>query len=211
MKDILKTMKMNENNLSMVLGAVVVVIVGLFVVNYFRKVDTGEITTPAVTTESQKKELPALHTVQAGETLWSIAEDYYNSGYNWIDIQKENGLTNASVITSGQELRIPNVEAKLATATTVIEPASPVEATPSTPVSTPEAVVTAVTDSPTDAVTTAPSMPQDGTYTVTKGETLWSIAVKVYGNGYKWVDISRANNLKHPNIIHSGNVLTLPR
>ena len=49
------------------------------------------------------------------------------------------------------------------------------------------------------------------TYTVAKGDFLWDIAVRAYGDGYRWVDIANANNLADPNIIFSGNVLQLPR
>jgi putative chitinase len=49
------------------------------------------------------------------------------------------------------------------------------------------------------------------TYTVVKGDYLWSIAIRAYGDGYKWVEIAKANNLANPDIIHSGNVLKLPR
>jgi putative chitinase len=48
-------------------------------------------------------------------------------------------------------------------------------------------------------------------YTVQKGDYLWSIAVRAYGDGYKWVEIAKANNLANPDIIHSGNILKLPR
>jgi nucleoid-associated protein YgaU len=44
-----------------------------------------------------------------------------------------------------------------------------------------------------------------------KGDSLWKIAVRAYGDGYKWVSIAKANKLVNPNLIHSGNVLTLPR
>jgi putative chitinase len=47
-------------------------------------------------------------------------------------------------------------------------------------------------------------------YTVQGGDNLWSIAVKNYGDGYKWVDIARANNLKNPNVIHVGNEFVMP-
>ena len=33
------------------------------------------------------------------------------------------------------------------------------------------------------------------TYTLKEGEGLWDVAVKFYGDGYKWVDIAKANNL----------------
>ncbi len=49
------------------------------------------------------------------------------------------------------------------------------------------------------------------TYEVQKGDNLWDIAVRAYGDGYKWLEIAKANNLIHPNLIHSGNILVLPR
>jgi nucleoid-associated protein YgaU len=49
------------------------------------------------------------------------------------------------------------------------------------------------------------------TYTVVKGDFLWDIAVRAYGDGYKWVEIAKVNNLTNPNLIFSGNVLRLPR
>ncbi len=49
------------------------------------------------------------------------------------------------------------------------------------------------------------------TYTVVRGDNLWKIAVRAYGDGYKWVDIARANKLANPNLIHAGNVLVIPR
>ncbi len=48
-------------------------------------------------------------------------------------------------------------------------------------------------------------------YKVLKGDYLWSIALRAYGDGYKWVDVAKANNLVNPNLIHPGNVLKLPR
>lgn len=47
-------------------------------------------------------------------------------------------------------------------------------------------------------------------YTVNAGDHLWGIAQKVYGNPYKWLDISIANNLVNPSVIEVGQVLTLP-
>jgi nucleoid-associated protein YgaU len=49
------------------------------------------------------------------------------------------------------------------------------------------------------------------TYTVVKGDYLWSIAIRAYGDGYRWVDIAKANNLVNPDLIFPGNVLRLPR
>ncbi|WKZ25881.1 MAG: LysM peptidoglycan-binding domain-containing protein [bacterium] len=49
------------------------------------------------------------------------------------------------------------------------------------------------------------------TYEVVKGDSLWDISVRAYGDGYRWADIAKANNIANPNIIHSGNILVLPR
>lgn len=52
--------------------------------------------------------------------------------------------------------------------------------------------------------------PADGKYTVQKGESLWMISEKVYGTGYRWTEIAKLNNITDPNVIFTGNVLTLP-
>jgi len=59
-------------------------------------------------------------------------------------------------------------------------------------------------------VTTNPTI-SGNTYTVVKGDYLWNIAVRVYGDGFKWVEIAKANKLANPNLIHPGNVFVLPR
>ena len=52
---------------------------------------------------------------------------------------------------------------------------------------------------------------EGNTYTVQKGDTLWDISVRAYGDGYRWVEIAEANNLANPDLIHSGNEFVLPR
>ena len=175
LKSFLKTLKLNENNISMVLGGLVVVIVGVLVVNYFK--DRKGETIPAITTQT---EVGGTHSVVKGETLWSIAEDNYGSGYNCVDIKFANNLT-SDLIEIGQELSIPQVAAKEPTSTAKIVTGE-----------LPETIA-------------------GSSYTVVKGDSLWTIAVRAYGDGYKWVEVAKANNLADPNIIHAGNVLTLPR
>jgi len=171
LKSFLKSLKLNESTISAVLGAIVIVVVGILVVNYFKGregiVPSGS---KGSTTENA---LPQTHTVVKGESLWKIAEKYYGSGYNWVDIAGENNLANAGLIEEGQSLVIPKVEAK---------PAAEI----------------------TNAISGA-------TYQVVKGDNLWAIAVRAYGDGYKWVEIAKENKLTNPNIIHPGNILTLSR
>lgn len=47
------------------------------------------------------------------------------------------------------------------------------------------------------------------TYTVKKGDTLWTIAQKELGSGNKYQDIAKLNNISNPNKIQPGQVLKL--
>jgi LysM repeat protein len=110
LKKFLKKLKLNEETISMVLGAIVIVIVGVLIVNYFKDKSSGKI--PGASTQTIAKE----HVVVKGETLWSIAEDTFGSGYNWVDITVANGLS-SDVIEIGQKLVIPDVSPKKPTST----------------------------------------------------------------------------------------------
>ena len=46
---------------------------------------------------------------------------------------------------------------------------------------------------------------------VAENESLWKIAQREYGDGFKWVEIAKLNNLKNPNVIESGQILKLPQ
>jgi len=50
------------------------------------------------------------------------------------------------------------------------------------------------------------------THTVVKGDTLWGIVKKYYGNGSQYTKIANANKdkVKNPNLIYPGQVLTIP-
>ena len=46
-------------------------------------------------------------------------------------------------------------------------------------------------------------------YTVQEGETLFFIARKIYGNGYKYEDIAKTNNISDPNVLLVGQKLKI--
>lgn len=52
--------------------------------------------------------------------------------------------------------------------------------------------------------------PDRTTYTVEEGDTLSSIAVKLYGSERRWVDIAQANPLLDPQRLRIGQTLKLP-
>lgn len=177
LKDVLKKFKLNESTISMFLGALVVVVIGVLIFNYFRSVNHLEEevkTAPEAGQAIKLEDLPTVYTVKKGDNLWQIAQEIYGSGYNWVDIAQENELANPDLLAVGQELNIPKAE--------VIQP--------------PTVFGTTITDD---------------SYTVEKGDHLWGIAIRAYGDGYQWVKIAQANNLDNPDIIEPGSVLTLPR
>ncbi len=148
----------------MVLGAVVIVVVGVLIANYFKDRKAGSLSLDnGGKTEST---LGQTYLVSKGDNLWKIAEKVTGSGYNWVEIAKENNIKNPGIIYEGQELNIKGAQ--------------------NTSIS-------------------------GATYEVQRGDTLWDIAVRAYGDGYKWGEIARENKLVHPNLIHSGNILVLPR
>ncbi|MBX2852466.1 MAG: LysM peptidoglycan-binding domain-containing protein [Phycisphaeraceae bacterium] len=55
-----------------------------------------------------------------------------------------------------------------------------------------------------------PPQPVSRTYTIRKGDTLWSIAQREYGDGQKWRDISAANPSVDPKKLAVGQQITLP-
>lgn len=123
------------------------------------------------------------YTVVAGDNLWKIAEKIYRSGYNWVDIANANKLSNPGYLAVGTKLIIPNVQRR---------------------------VVRTETASSIASYTTGTKI-TGKTYKVVKGDYLWDIAVRAYGNGFRWVEIARANNIVNPDIIYPGTELRLNR
>ncbi len=115
-KNYLKKLNFPESYVSIILGFLIVVVGGLLVNNYMKS-RQGQINTPDKNSGVIKQEelklaenLPTTYTVSESDTLWSIAEKYYGSGYNWVTIAKENKLSNANKIEKGQVLNIPKAE-----------------------------------------------------------------------------------------------------
>jgi len=185
-----KKMSWRDSYGSLLLGMVVVVVVGFvifsFVKNKGNLQQTSSVKNNAVSEEQgdkSKSSLPKTYTVVAGDHLWSISEKFYKSGYNWVDIAKANNLVNPSIVHAGVKLTIPDVKPKI------------------------------ITIAKQEKVSEVPTMNaiKGTSYTIVSGDNLWDIAVRAYSDGYRFVEIAKRNNLGNPDLIFSGNKLTIPR
>ena len=192
----------NQSKLSMILGALIILVLGILVFNYFNR-DRGADLGPAQKTQTQQEEdvspknLPGKYTVKEGDTLFLIAEKYYKDGYKYPDIAKENNIGNVDSLEVGQVLQIPKLE--LAQATPSPSPEGTADPTEE-PLGTGGA----------DTTIWGPRITQDS-YTVVEGDWLSKIAGRAYGDIFAYPKIAQANNIDNPDLIHPGTVLTIPR
>lgn len=109
----IKSVKFSESYVSLGLGLVVVLIIGVLLYNFFsNQTKLGSSKPEAAKTEQEQKGqtgFPRSYTVISGDSLWTIAEKNYNSGYKWIDLAKANNLANPDYLTEGQALTLPEL------------------------------------------------------------------------------------------------------
>ncbi len=189
---IIDKFKQSEQLISMIMGILLVLLIGGFAYRYFQSQvktpptpETSSSETSQEKTESKKTEttLPQKHQVARGENLWQIAERYYQSGYNWVDIARENKLTNPNLLLVGQELVIPNVPSRKLTVANKSQP-----------------------------TTSGVTIKKGGEYTIKKGDSLSKIAGAVYGDIFLWPKIWAANRdqIHNPNLIFPGQKIKIP-
>lgn len=128
-----------------------------------------------------------VHVVRKGETLWSIAERYYGTGFVHQDLLRYNSarIRSASDLNPGLNLLIPD-RRDLGSAP-------------------PTAAATRPTTTPAPTVATR-------TYTVVKGDTLSEISQKQLGTAKRWEEIMELNagSLDEPTDLYVGQKLKLP-
>jgi len=234
-----KTEKLQESNkeswISIILGALIVIIIGVIVYNYFSglnknnlKISKNNITesvsptavpSKTATVMPTEKPIPTAtivptkiptiaptaiptklitkeeigettkpkvikgkitsYKVALGDSLWTIAQKFYNDGYKWTEISKINKLENPDEIEIGMILSVPVPTVKQGEIL-------------------PEA-----------ASTVGPKAITGTVYKVDEGDDLWDIAVRACGDGYKWPLLATSNKIENPDLIHPGNILKI--
>ncbi len=203
----------NQSTLSLVLGGLIVLVVGVLIFNYFNR-STPQLGPAQQTGEGDvsSENLPGKYTVKEGDTLFLIADKYYKDGYKYNEIAKANNLSDVNSVEIGQVLEIPKLEAATAEAT---------------PTSTPQNVVPApVPDGTGPAGEKGAEMEtgtgggdtfiwgskiKGGSYTVVEGDWLSTIAARAYGNIQSYKKLAETNNIQNPDLILPGQVLKIPR
>lgn len=186
----------NQSRLSLILGALIILVVGVLIFNYFNKpkseLGPSQTTDQVQGSDVTPENLPGKYTVKEGDTLFLIAQKYYQDGYKFTEIAKTNNLNNVDALEVGQALEIP----KLAEAAVSPEP---------------------VQEAPVGEKGASPQVNQFGTpitgstYTVAEGDWLSTIAARAYGDVLAYQKIAEANKISNPNYITPGMVLTIPR
>ena len=176
---------------NLIYGAVTVLILAVIVFLGIRTLsqNRGDINEGGVTIE---EEGTLDYVVAEGDTLWSISEKVYGTGFNWQMIADNNNISDPNNLEAGTKLTIP----QLTPTASAEEPSEAMEE------------VAEVTKAPAEDEKTMSSATE---YTVVAGDSLWKIAIAQYNDGYKWVEIARANKLSNPDLIYPGNKFVLPR
>ena len=199
----------NQSKLNLILGALIVLVIGVLVFNYFNRNKVGETKSQDTQQEQQSgdvsvENLPGKYTIKEGDTLFSVAEKYYKDGYMYPELVKANNLVNPDSIEVGQTVDIPKLETTATMTPTVTETHSPTVSPSVSPTLT-----QAQSGSPTN--TEWGSAISGDKYTVQAGDWLSKIAGRAYGDIMMYEKIAKANNVQNPDLIEPGVVLTIPR
>ncbi len=205
----------NQSKVSLILGALIVLVVGILVFNYFNKNKAS--LGPAQQTENQtqtgekkdvsKEDLPGNYTVKEGDTLFTIAQKYYEDGDRFTEIAQANNLNDVNEIVVGQVLRIPKAEAQ---EEAVASPSASLEVAEATPVPAEQQPTEELGTGGGNNTIWGPRI-EGNTYTVVDGDWLSKIAGRAYGDIMAYEKIAKANNIINPDHIEPGQVLVIPR
>ena len=167
-----------ESYPSLILGAIIVVILGLLVANYLSKRGQEQIETGTQTEQTQVMETPtagAEYVVKANNSLSKISEAAYGTQSYWPTLAAVNSIKNPNVLWVDTKLQLP----------------------PKEQLDAKKAELSATT------------------YQVAAGDTFFTIAEKMYGDGSKWKVLHQANGSRYlPNgnpLVMSGSTITIPR
>lgn len=190
----------NQSKVSLILGALIILVIGVLVFNYFNKNKAS--LGPAQQTQREEDvspdKLPGKYTVKEGDTLFIIAEKYYADGQKFSEIAKANNLIDADQIEAGQIIELPRL------------PIQEAKASLQTPSPSAQAQEESLGTGGGNTTIWGPKI-EGSTYTVVEEDWLSKIAGRAYGDIMAFDKLAKANNIQNPDHIEPGMVLTIPR
>lgn len=143
------------------------------------------------------KTTPSSYVVAKNDTVSKIAREVLGDESRWREILAANPGLKATSLKVGQSIQLPAKE--------VVKPA-----TPKKPTEVAKADLGNASNTKSTAPKPKPTVPK--THTVTKGETLSSIARRHYNDALAWKKIYKANKsrMKSATDVREGLVLALP-
>ena len=183
-----KYFKSTEEVVSMFLGLVIVVVVGSLIFNYFQK-NKGTVDIPGssdITLMDSVEKMTA-----KGEKIYEVVEGdslwkIATREYNDGYVWGKIAVANKLENASVISVGQKLVLPKLETKTIV---------------------------SKTENLSITASITQGSEYKVVRGDSLWKISVRAYGDGYQWTKIlqENKNKLNNPNALEIGMLLNIPK
>ena len=192
----------DDSLISLGLGALVVVISGILLYNFFSNTSQDLLRDISTSMQTSREE------EQLANPSFAPAEI----------VPTDTPIPLAQIQTEGQgELMVPIIsptpeQSAVPSQNTVAVMSPMVTATPVAQIEEkmPEQTITEPVTVANEVATTF-----DGTitdkYTVQSGDSLWKIAERFYGDGFKWREIAKANNIANPGQLEKGLALNVPR
>lgn len=180
-----KKVQMSESYISMAVGLVVVVIIAIMAFNYLsqqrERISLPGIQAPDIKDSQEQTTLP-LKPANAKTHTVMAGENLWTIALKYYD-------SGYNWVTLMKANKVVNPDVIFVGQVLEVPQA---------------AVIKPVASGIGPAITTA-------TYTIEKGDSLWKIALRAYGDGYAWTKLAQANGITNPNLIYAGNILKLPR
>lgn len=181
----------------------------------YKPIEQQEVESPAIPRYAMESPKPVnvverrvnnsvrTYTVMPNDNLAVIAKKHYgeeegNRLVNIDKIVKANNLSADGFIRQGQKLKIPPLELAKNPNFVAVKTVTPVRQ---------DANVRSVIVLPTASVVSRTSKK----YSVREGDTLWSIAEKLLGDGSRFKDICRANRISEGKTLTVGMKLVIPK
>lgn len=193
-RTLLEKIKTNESLTSQILGGVVVLVIGILLFNYFKGISDEVIAPNGATPEVDGDEI-VLTEENGGMVPENLPRQYL--------VQANDSLWKIAENNYGSGYNWVDIAEENGVITTDL-------ITVGQELTLPRVTVREPLNAIKEDVPQELSLP-GSEYTIQKGDNLWRIAVRAYGDGYRWVEIAEANDLANPDLIHSGNILNLPR